>query len=173
MGKCRDFFDGYIAPEYRSRSPFERTVRRLHENLPEAAFALSECDKIAYVREKGNGSLGPKYRECLHSVSIKVLAREIEFMQPTHVVFLGWHGLSVRLGLPAVYTTAVVSALHAGAPLYSLEKYPGFDPEIYPLVSVADDRCYIFAYHPRVRLQKGGNFQQDYLNPIVKALNNG
>lgn len=54
----------------------------------------TDCDKIcaADCHNNGkNGQLSGPERITLHSVNTKILEKEVEILEPTHVVFLGWY----------------------------------------------------------------------------------
>lgn len=62
----------------------------------------SNIDKI-HVLSKGDCQLNEQDRIKLHSVNIQILNEEIEILQPTHIIFFGFYGISLKHECPDVF----------------------------------------------------------------------
>lgn len=117
----------------KNRSPFWKRFRQVSQY---GVCCWSNIDKIHRLRER-QCRLTAKERELLHSLQTKILQEEIRILQPTHVIFFGWYGVSLEHELPAVFA----------------QLYPGglgdksvWDRKVVELS--VDDIQYIFTYHP-------------------------
>ena len=113
-------------------SPFWNRFRKLREYGP---CAWSNIDKIHVLGSEC--ALKKKDRVKLHETETKIIAKELEILQPTHVVFFGWYGISLQQEMPKLFS----------------ELYPaGLDDESVWKKSVVtrsiDGINYIVAYHP-------------------------
>jgi len=97
--------------------------------------AWTAIDKICIRRDR-KSKLSDAEREKLHSVGTRVLAEEISILDPTIVLFFGWHEASLQHELPELYE----------------EMYPngrGDDSKWKnSIVTIEKDRTYIFTYNP-------------------------
>ena len=116
-----------------SNSPF---WRRFREIAKYGECAWSNIDKI-HVLDDRNCSLSNTDRKLLHSINTRILHEEIQILNPTHVVFFGWYGVSLQHELPALFKKMYPNGLG--------------DNSVWNKDVVAfeeDGRHYIFAYHP-------------------------
>ncbi len=86
----------------RSGSAFWWRIRKISELLPsdQTAMTWTNLDKI-HRSGTGNCSLQNKMREMLHQHPI--LADEISVLNPTHIIYFGWYGISLEKELPQIY----------------------------------------------------------------------
>jgi hypothetical protein len=113
--------------------PFWTRARKIVDHgFPVAWTAI---DKICIRRDR-KSKLNDTDRERLHSVNTKILAEEIDILEPTIVIFFGWHELSLEHELPEVYG----------------ELYPNGKGDNSrwknTVVSIEKERIYIFSYNP-------------------------
>lgn len=92
----------------------------------------------------------------LHSTKTKLLSEEIRLLKPTHVVFAGWYGISLKEELPELY----------------MELYPNGskDESVWKKKVVyrqMDGVHYICAYHPA-----WGVRQKGYEDEVLKVFQN-
>ena len=114
-------------------SPF---WRRFREIAKYGECAWSNIDKIHLLRN-WNCRLSNKDRKLLHSINTRILHEEISILNPTHVVFFGWYGVSLQHELPSLFKKMYPNGLG--------------DNSVWNKDVVAfeeDGRHYIFAYHP-------------------------
>ena len=114
-------------------SPF---WRRFREIAKYGECAWSNIDKIHLLRN-WNCKLSNKDRKLLHSINTRILLEEISILNPTHVVFFGWYGVSLQHELPSLFKKMYPNGLG--------------DNSVWNKDVVAfeeDGRHYIFAYHP-------------------------
>lgn len=101
----------------------------------------NNCDKICNLtRQKCSGRLLVKERKLLHSVSVNILRKEIEITKPTHIVFLGWYGLSLETNQLNLY-----SRYHKAQNKYN---YP---LDIHTIDSAGNKMKLYYLYHPAIR----------------------
>lgn len=117
----------------------------------------TNIDKIHRLASR-NCALSKKERELLHSVKTRVLAEEIAILDPTHILFFGWHGDSLKHELPDIYSVL----------------YPGgkndksvYDCKVVPIEY--EDRTYIFAYHPNWGYRNKG-YEDSVLDTLRKFI---
>ena len=113
----------------------------------------TNIDKIHALRNK-NCALAEKDRKRLHSVTTRILYEEIAILNPTHVVFFGWHRHSLQHELPELY-----AMLYPNGPK---------DNHIWSknVVSLqVEGRRYIFSYHPNWGYRNAG-----YEDKVIEAL---
>ena len=116
-----------------SYSPF---WRRFREIAKFGECAWSNIDKIHLLRER-NCRLSNKDRKLLHSINTRILHEEISILNPTHIVFFGWYGVSLQHELPALFEKMYPDGLGDSSV---------WDRDV---VAVEEEgRQYIFAYHP-------------------------
>lgn len=116
-----------------SYSPFWRRFREI-ARFGECAW--SNIDKIHLLRDR-NCRLSNKERKLLHSINTRILHEEISILNPTHIVFFGWYGVSLQHELPALFEKMYPDGLG--------------DSSVWNRDAVAfeeEGRHYIFAYHP-------------------------
>lgn len=116
-----------------NRSPFWGRLRQIAKY---GECAWSNIDKIHLLRER-NCKLSNNDRKLLHSIDTRLLSEEIAILNPTHVVFFGWYGVSLQHELPSLFEKMYPNGLG--------------DNSVWNKDVVAfeeDGRYYIFAYHP-------------------------
>lgn len=118
-----------------NRSPFWRRLRAI-KNLG-AAVCWNNIDKVHAIREKCC-NLNKCDREALHSTKTKILAEEIRILNPTHIVYFGWYGLSLQKELPKVFRI-----LYPGG----LSDYSQWKENKYKEIFL-NNIHHIFTYHP-------------------------
>lgn len=114
-------------------SAFWRRFRRVAAH---GICCWTNIDKIHVLGNK-NCALTETDRNQLHSVATRVLSEEIEILDPTHIVFFGWYGTSLRHELAELY-----QILYPAGPK---------DSSVWNknVVSIQlGGRTYIFCYHP-------------------------
>lgn len=114
-------------------SAFWRRFRKVAEH---GVCCWTNIDKIHILRNR-NCALNETARKQLHSVETQILSEEIRILNPTHVIFFGWHGTSLRHELPELY-----AMLYPGGPKDNCV----WDKTVVPIQF--GDRTYIFCYHP-------------------------
>ena len=136
-----------------NNSAFWRRFRRVSQC---GVCCWTNIDKIHILRKK-RCALSEKDRKLLHSVPTKVLREEIEILNPTHVIFFGWHGSSLQKELPELY-----SFMYPDGPK---------DNHVWKknVVSVwFKGRNYIFTYHPNWGYRNAG-YEDKVVAELKKA----
>ena len=134
-------------------SQFWHRFRKI-ASLPGVSVAWNNLDKIHISRE-GNGKLKVKDRKALHQTPIKILREEIKLLQPTHVVFFGWYGISLQHECPSVFDKLYPGGLKDDS-VWKIDKMASFP---------VDGIHYIFTYHPGWR-----NKGKDYENKVMQLI---
>lgn len=140
----------------RNSSAFWTWVRALYkEKRNSAAFGWTELDKICKEKsnEMGQCCLSAREEERLHSTEIKILNEEITILDPTHIIFLGWHRKSLKAEMPDLYKK-----------LYSFEE----DWRKDKLIALDfNNKKFIFSYHPNgLGKEFRNNFVELYKNTL-------
>lgn len=135
-----------------NNSAFWRRFRKIAEN---GVCCWTNIDKIHVLNNK-KCVLSKVDREQLHNNPIRILSEEIRIMDPTHIIFFGWHGTSLQQQLPEVYTLL----------------YPGGaqDNSVWfqNVVSIPyDGRTYTFCYHPNWGYRNKG--YEDKVNAVFQS----
>lgn len=118
------------------RSPFWRRIHAIHDAFPNAGICWTNIDCINTERR---GKLSEKDRKALHDCRTKPVAQLVELIQPTHIVFCGWHNTSLQHEFedlcPVVYPEAFGNTEYMKANKYIVDtKYHG--------------QTVVFTYHP-------------------------
>lgn len=140
--KIQSFNYSYLREQLRiddgeiNNSAFWRRFRKVAEY---GVCCWTNIDKI-HVRSNARCALSEKKRKLLHSVNTQVLFEEMSILNPTHIIFFGWYGTSLRHEFPELYN----------------QLYPGGagDSSIWKNSVVPikhEGRTYIFTYHPSYR----------------------
>lgn len=135
---------GYIAmnsEDKKNASPFWRRFRAIYQY---GICAWTNIDKIHLLKES-NCRLSVKDRKALHSLPTKILQEEIKILQPTHIVFFGWYGVSLKYELPEVFNQLYPDGLGDSSVWY--KSVVAFE---------VDQKKYIFAYHPAWGVRQKG-----------------
>lgn len=82
-----------------NKSPFWNRFRRASK------FGICCWTNIDKIHKLSNEkcALSIKDQRALHSVNTRILNEEIKILQPTHIVFFGWHRISLRHELPELF----------------------------------------------------------------------
>ena len=134
----KDYLESQLEQEESelNTSAFWRRFRRIAEY---GLCSWTNIDKF-HVLGLSNCALSNSAREKIHSVDTKILFEEIAILNPTHIVFFGWHGESLKYELPELYKA-----------LYPTGKNDSsvWKNNVVPIEH--GGRTYIFAYHPNRR----------------------
>lgn len=81
----------------RSTSAFWKRIRAIADMLKGTEFSITwtNLDKI-HRSGRGNCRLITTDRIALHNTPTKILSEEINILQPTHVIYFGWYGISLK-----------------------------------------------------------------------------
>lgn len=143
--------------EYQKQSgQFWGRFRRIADQYPDAAICWNNIDKI-HERRKGNGRLRNEDRILLHHTEIKILQEIIRILNPTHIVFFGWYGISLQAELPEVFRWLYPGGLNDNS------RWKGGKPLTYG----SANKYYVFSYHPGWR---GKEKPKDYEESALKEL---
>lgn len=147
----------------RSSSAFWRRIRVIARSLEGTPFSMTwtNLDKI-HRSGRGNCKLRKSDRVALHTTPIKILSEEINILQPTHVIYFGWYGISLESELPEVYKILYP----AGSRDNSMWK----GGEINPIK--INNVCHVFTYHPnwgqRIKNYKNEIGYEEYVIEKIK-----
>lgn len=153
LGKQLDYIALDIG-EKKNKSPFWRRFMAINQY---GICAWSNIDKIHLLKER-KCQLTNRDRMALHSLSTKVLKEEISILQPTHVIFFGWYGISLKHELPEVFEQLYPEGLG--------------DSSVWNKNVVAldiDQKKYIFTYHPGWHNQPKG-YEEKVMSVFKGAL---
>ena len=93
---------GKIKGDKRNSSAFWRRIRSIDALMEDKEYAITWTNLDMIHRSgKGNCRLKKEKRVALHD--IKILSGEIEILEPTHVIYFGWYGISLEKELPDVF----------------------------------------------------------------------
>jgi len=127
--------------------------RRFRKVAKYGVCAWSNIDKIHKLGDK-NCVLTRSERKQLHAVPTKILCKEIELLNPTHIIFFGWHSDSLKHELPELY-----AMMYPNGPS---------DSSVWNQTVVTlqwENRTYIFCYHPNWGYRNRG-----YEDKVIEAL---
>lgn len=127
--------------------------KRFRKISPYGVCSWTNIDKIHRLANK-NCALSQTERKKLHSINTRVLFEEINILNPTHIIFFGWYGVSLRHELPDVYSLLYPN----GSSDNSL-----WDQNVVPIQN--DGRIFIFAYHPNWGYRNKG-----YEDKVLKTI---
>ena len=82
----------------RCSSNFWKRIYAFQNAFPNAAFCWSNIDCINNAVTKG--ALKEKDRKALHDCDTQLIRELVELIQPTHMVFFGWHNTSLKHEFP-------------------------------------------------------------------------
>lgn len=143
-------------------SPFWRRIRTIRSLG--ASVCWNNLDKI-HVNRKGRCNLKKIDRIALHSTTTKILAEEIKLLQPTHVIYFGWYGVSLAAELPKVW-----GQLYPGGE----KDYSQWDKDKYKILHV-DGIYHVFTYHPgwgqrQKNFRDNKSYEEIVLDEIKKTM---
>lgn len=127
-------------------------------SIPGVSVVWNNLDKI-HISRKGNGKLKMKDRKALHRTPTKILQEEINLLDPTHVIFFGWYGISLQSECPYVFDKLYPGGLKDDS-MWKLEKMAALS---------VDGIHYIFTYHPGWR-SKGKDYEGKVMRLIQDSL---
>ena len=144
----------------RNNSPFWNRIRKIHAlfGAENVSITWTNIDKI---QKSGIGScqLRAQDRNILHKTPTRILTEEIKLLIPTHVIYFGWYGISLKGELPEVF-----QALYPGG-LRDYSKWK--DCKLVPIEQ--ENIQHIFTYHPSWG-QRQKNYEQRVLDAIQETL---
>lgn len=119
--------------------PFWRRFNKLRENLQDASFCWTDLDKVHRLIDPSSGIKSCRLTDLQSNELHKypVLQAEIDIIKPTHIVFFGWYGYSLRCELPEIYCK-----------LYKAGKEQWIEDGFCTTITADNDIRYIFTYHP-------------------------
>ncbi len=116
-------------------SPFWHRLREIKDLG--AAVCWNNIDKVHALRN-GRCNLNKCDRKALHSTKTKILSEEIRILNPTHIVYFGWYGWSLKEELPEVF-----GKLYPGG----LKDFSQWKESKYKVIFL-NNIYHIFTYHP-------------------------
>lgn len=147
--------------EYRRNgSSFWKRFRDISKRFPTAALCWNNLDKV-HISRRCSGKLNKQDREELHQTKIKILQKELEILEPTHIIFFGWYGVSLKAELPEMF-----NRVYPNGNLKDQSRWKG-KPPFYERGT--DRRYYVFTYHPGWR-GKPENYEDTVLQELEKAV---
>ena len=150
-------------------SAFWRRIRSIAQLMNDNGISYSitwtNLDKIHRSARKGNCRLKKEERESLHSTVTKILSKEIDILQPTHVIYFGWYGISLEKELPDVFSRLYPEGLDDDSQ-WKDEKTSKIQE---------NGIWHIFTYHPawgyrQKRNADGKGYEDKVLEQITKSL---
>lgn len=84
----------------KNNSPFWKRFRRVAEY---GVCCWTNIDKIHCLSDS-KCALTSKERALLHTTPTCILREEIDLLAPTHIIFFGWYGISLRHELPDLFS---------------------------------------------------------------------
>lgn len=127
--------------------------RRFRKVAKYGVCTWTNIDKIHVLHAK-SCVLSESDRKLLHSLPTKLLAEEIRILKPTHVIFFGWHGTSLKQELPELYAKLYPNGAKDSSVWYK------------NVVSVSHQGItFIFCYHPNWGYRTKG-----YEGKVISAL---
>ena len=153
-------------------SSFWRRIRSIDKLMKDNGSSYSitwtNLDMIHHSIKKGNCKLKNKEREALHSTPTKILSEEIRILEPTHVIYFGWYGISLEKELPDVFSRLYPNGLGDDSQ-WKDEKMAKFQE---------NGIWHIFTYHPswgyrQKRNDHGKGYEDKVLDQISETLTQG
>ncbi len=148
----------------RSSSAFWKRIRAIADMLKGTDFAITwtNLDKI-HRSGRGNCKLKQTDRIALHNTPTKILSEEIHILQPTHVIYFGWYGISLKNELTGTLSP-VFWDLYPG----DLGDSSQWRKKQYKYIH-HDGIHHIFTYHPGWGYRQKG-YEDKILSVIRKTL---
>lgn len=159
----RDYLDSQLGKSSvypLSASKFWERFRRIASEIPGVSLCWNNIDKI-HISQRGNGKLSDSDRKLLHHTKTKILEEEIRILEPTHIVFLGWWGVSLEQECPAVFRWLYPKGLKD----CSMWKGGAL------LTKEVDGISHTFTYHPGWR-RKPKDYEDVVMQAIKAAVDN-
>lgn len=141
------------ASRYKNRySAFWNRARRLSE------LGICGWTNIDLIHHRANSSkkcaLTSEERIKLHSTHTRILAEQVKILEPTHVVYAGWYGDSLKYEFPELYMKLYPN----GKDDYTVWKNKVVSYEY-------EGVKHIFAYHPNWGIRRAG-YEDKVINEI-------
>lgn len=131
--------------------------KRFRKISPYGVCSWTNIDKIHRLANK-NCALSQTERKKLHSINTRVLFEEINVLNPTHIIFFGWYGVSLRHELPSLFEKMYPNGLGDNSvwnkDVVTFQEY---------------GRHYIFAYHPNWGYRNEG-YEDKVIDVLKKCL---
>lgn len=152
---CNDLYQQlYDNTVKKHSSPFWRRIRAIHAAFPAASICWTNIDVI---NSKNCRALCEEDRKMLHNCKTQVLREVVKLLNPTHIIFCGWHNTSLKHEFPEF-----------------LEKvYPqkygntGFMKENgYIYKTVHENIVVVFTYHPSWTRANSNNYIKRLINTM-------
>lgn len=149
----------------RSSSAFWKRIRAIATLFNGTSFAITwtNLDKI-HRSGKGNCRLTKKDREALHQTPTHILAEEIALLQPTHVIYFGWYGISLKEEFQNAFLP-VFTQLYPN----DLGDSSGWEPKKIKVITEANTH-HIFTYHPNWGQRQKDGYEDCVINCIRETL---
>lgn len=116
-----------------NHSSFWKRFRKIAKS---GVCCWTNIDKIHVLHNKAC-ALSNADRKLLHSVKTRLLCEEISLLDPTHIVFFGWYGISLQHELPEIFSVMYPQGLKDNSV---------WDQNV--VLIQHEGRKYIFCYHP-------------------------
>ena len=168
----RDFLLDQINNEGK-HSPFWRRIWRIAESMKDKGYSYSitwtNLDMIHHLdTDERDCVLQDDERIALHSTPTKILSEEIRILEPTHVIYFGWYGISLEKELPDVFRSLYPNGLGDDSQ-WKDEKMAKFQE---------NGIWHIFTYHPswgcrQKRDDNGKSYEDKVLDQISETLTQG
>lgn len=136
------------------KSPFWRRIRAMKKAFPDAAFFWANMDCINTSAGK---ALSSPDRKALHDCNTQLARQLVDIINPTHIIFFGWHDISLQHEFPDL--CGVVYPHKFGDTGYMKENR-------YLLRTKYQGKTVVFTYHPSWLRANS----DDYIQRINKLL---
>lgn len=135
----REYLLKQLSPGYDNTSPFWNRIRKIAALQDPAAFSITwtNLDKIHHSGRQ-RCALGKRKRIALHKTPTAILSEEIRLLGPTHIIYFGWYGVSLRAELPTEFAKLYPNGL-GDCSEWKTEKMKDIQ---------TDGIHHIFTYHP-------------------------
>ena len=154
-----------------NNSPFWRRIRSIDELMKgkDHSITWTNLDMIHHNGTK-DCALTAKERKALHDTDIKILSKEIDILQPTHVIYFGWYFISVRAELhndhSDVFKHLYTSEKRRDNSQWGKEKMTKY-PEYQKNGNVI---WHIFTYHPGWVNRQKQAFKEEYEKKVLDQI---
>lgn len=161
----RDYLVKQLGPNRDNRSAFWQRIRKIAKLVEPFDFAMTwtNLDKV-HRSGKGNCRLRKESRKALHSTPTHILQEEIRILQPTHVLYFGWYGFSLK-GEFQDELLPVFNALYPN----DLGDGSGWEPRKIKTITETGIH-HIFTYHPGWGQRQKDGYEEAVLEEIMQSL---
>ena len=130
-------------------------IQDIHKTYTNAQFCWTNIDVI---NTKEGKALKQKDRKALHNCETRLLYEVINLINPTHIIFLGWHNISLKHEMPELLDIAYPKGISNNEFLKS---------ENYIFKTKHNGRNIILSYHPNfVPIRNNKN----YINKLIDLI---